>query len=229
MVERCRRPIDVSNLAKEAIDQLDSALAGAVPVLTEDEQQLALAVYRLLAAAAPVTAEAVAEVTDMAPAKVAETLRSWPAVFFDDADRVVGFWGLAIAEMSHRLRAAGAEVFAWCAWDPLFLALVIGDLEVETADPVTGQTITYRIDADGAVHDLSHPASVLSFRTPDAPWDDAVMASFCHFVLHFTSDDSARHWTEEHPGTFAIDLADAADLARRHVARMFSGASRRIG
>jgi hypothetical protein len=39
--------------------------------------------------------------------------------------------------MPHRIRRAGTDLSAWCAWDPLFLARVIGDLEVTTTDPVT--------------------------------------------------------------------------------------------
>ena len=47
-------------------------------------------------------------------------------------------WGLALAEMPHRIRRAGIGPHAWCAWDPLFLARVIGDLQVATANPVAG-------------------------------------------------------------------------------------------
>ena len=202
------------------VAKIDAALAAAVPSLTAAEQRLACALYRLLAAAEPVTFEAAATAIGTLSGEVEETLRSWPAVFFDGEDRVVGFWGLALAEMPHRLRVAGAEVFAWCAWDPLFLALIVGELEVATDDPVTGDTITYRIDINGGIRDLSHPTSALSLLRPDAPWDDNVMASFCHYVLQFIDADSARRWTADHPGTFVIGLADAAALARRHSARV---------
>jgi alkylmercury lyase len=151
-------------------------------------------------------------------------LRSWPAVFWDDHDRVTGFWGLALPGMPHRIRRAGTDLSAWCAWDPLFLARVIGDLEVATADPVTGEAITYRISGDGAVTGASHPAAVLSFLRPDQPWDDDVMTTFCHYVLHFTSPATAAQWTAARPGTFVISLAEAAELARRHVARFFAAA-----
>jgi hypothetical protein len=114
-------------------------------------------------------------------------LRSWPAVFRDDHGRVLGFWGLALQPMPHRLRIGDRDMFAWCAWDPLFLALIVGDMQVATDDPVTRETITYGIDADGTITGLSHPASVLSFLRPDQPWDDNVMTTFCHYVLQFTA------------------------------------------
>jgi hypothetical protein len=51
----------------------------------------------------------------------------------------------------HRIRRAGTGPSAWCAWDPLFLALVIGDVQVATAGPVTGKAITYDIARDGTI------------------------------------------------------------------------------
>jgi len=103
----------------------------------------------------------------------------------------------------------------------LFLARVIGDLQVATADPVTAEAITYRIGADGVVADASHRDSVLSFLRPCQPWDSAVIATFCHYVWHFTGRATAQQWTAAHPGTFVISLGDAAELARRHAARAF--------
>jgi hypothetical protein len=43
-------------------------------------------------------------------------------------------------------------------------------------------------------------------------------------VLHFRSPATAQPWTAAHPGTFVISLGDAAELARRHVARLFAAA-----
>ena len=141
-----------------SMDAIDAALAAATPSLDEDGQRRAAAGI---------------------PSYQAEAaLRSWPAVFWDDQGRVTGFWGLALAAMPHRIRRAGTDLGAWCAWDPLFLARVIGDLDVATADPVTGQAITYRIGGDGTITAASHPNGVLSFLRPGQPWDDGVITSF---------------------------------------------------
>ncbi len=210
--------------ATPSVDVIDAALAAAAGSPGQEEQLLAVAVLRLLAAGQPVSIPAAAAAAGMPGAQAEQVLRSWPAVFWDRQDRVTGFWGLALAEMPHRIRRAGTGLYAWCAWDPLFLARVIGDLEVATADPVTGQAITYRISGDGAITGASHPDAVLSFLRPDQPWDDDVMTTFCHYVLHFTGPATAAQWTAAHPGTFAIGLQDAAELARRHVARSFAAA-----
>jgi alkylmercury lyase len=204
-----------------SLDAIDAALDAAGPSLDEDEQRLAAAVLRLLAAGQPASIQAAAAAAGMPASQAEAALRSWPAVFWDDHDQVTGFWGLALAQMPHRIRHAGTGLGAWCAWDPLFLARVIGDLDVATADPVTGQAITYHVGGDGTITAASHPNAVLSFLRPGQPWDDDVITTFCHYVLHFTGPATARQWTAAHPGTFVISLDDAAELARRHAARAF--------
>ena len=189
-----------------SLDAIDATLAAAGPGLDPDEQRLAAAVLRLLSAGEPV---------------------SVPAVFWDGHDQVTGFWGLALAEMPHQIRHAGRDLYAWCAWDPLFLARVIGDLQVATADPVTGEAIAYCIGADGVLTGASHPDAVLSFLRPGQPWDGAVITTFCHYVWHFTGPATAQQWTTAHPGAFAIGLGDAAELAGRHAARVFGAGTQR--
>jgi alkylmercury lyase len=208
-----------------SLDAIDAALAAADGNPGEDEQRLAVAVLRLLAAGEPVSIPAAAGAAGLPGQRAGQMLRSWPAVFWDDDERVTGLWGLALDEMPHRIRRAGTDLSAWCAWDPLFLARVIGDLQVTTADPVTGEAITYRVGADGSITGASHPAAVLSFRRPDEPWGDDAVTTFCNYVLHFTGPATAQRWTAAHPGTFVLSLADAAELARRHAARVFGAGS----
>jgi len=203
------------------VDAIDAALAAATPRLDEGGRHLATAVLRLLAAGDPVSVPAAAAAAGLPARRAGELLRSWPGVFWDDRGQVTGFWGLALLPMPHRIRRAGTDLYAWCAFDPLFLALVIGDLQAATADPVSGEAISYHLARDGAISGASHPHSVLSFLRPSQPWDDDVMTAFCHYVWHFTSPATAQRWTAAHPGTFVLSLDDAAELARRHGARAF--------
>jgi alkylmercury lyase len=183
-------------------------------------------VLRLLSAGHPVTIAAAAEAAALPQSQATSILRSWPAVFWADQDQVAGLAGLTSAEMPpHRVRRGGADLSAWCAFDPLFLARIIGDLQVTTADPVTGEAISYHIRRDDAIDAASHPDGVLSFLRPDKPWGDDVQTTFCHYVHHFTSRSTATQWTATHPGTFVISLDDAAELARRHTARTFGTAA----
>jgi hypothetical protein len=204
-----------------SVDAIDAALATATPGLDEDGRRLAAVVLRLLAAGEPVSVPAAAAAAAVPASQAGQLLRSWPGVFWDDRGQLTGFWGLARAPMPHRIRRGVTELHAWCAFDPLFLARVIGGLQVTTADPVTGETITYHTGGDGTISGASHPHAVLSFLRPSQPWDYNVMTTFCHYVWHFTSPATARRWTATHPGTFVLSLNDAAELARRHAARAF--------
>jgi alkylmercury lyase len=211
--------------AEVAVDVIDAALAAATVALDKDGQRLAVAVFRLLAVGHPAGIPAAAEAAAIPEPQAASIVRSWPAVFWDDHGQVTGFGGLTVADMPpHRLRHAGTALSAWCAFDPLYLARIIGDLQVTTADAVSGQAITYHIGPDGAITGASHPDGVLSFLRPDKPWGDDVQTSFCHYVHHFTSTATAQQWTAAHPGTFVLSLDDAAELARRHTARTFGAA-----
>ena len=49
-----------------------------------------------------------------------------------------------------------------------------------------------------------------------------MITTFCHYVVQFTSPATAARWTAAHPGTFVISLDQAAELARRHAARIFA-------
>jgi Alkylmercury lyase len=207
-----------------SIENLDAAISTACPDLSEEQQRLAVAALRLLAKGEPFGMDALAGCNG----RERTTGRTDGPIL---AGRVPGrarpggriLRSVHRRNAPHRIRREGVDLHAWCASDPLFLALVVGELEVATDDLLTGDTVTYRIDADGTIHDLSHLESVLSFLRPDAPWDD-VMTSFCHYVLQFTDADSARRWTPDHPGIFVIGLAEAQDLARRHATRTFGAA-----
>lgn len=212
-------------MTASSLNAIDAALAAAAPGPDTEGQRLAAAVLRLLAAGEPAGIPAAATAAGIPAWQAEAALRSWPAVFRDGHDQITGFWGLSLATTPHRIRHAGTDLGAWCAWDPLFLARVIGDLDVATADPVTGEAITYRIGGDGTITAASHPHAVLSFLRPGQPWDHDVTTTFCHFVLHFTGPATARRWTAARPGTFVISLGDAGELARRHAARAFGAAS----
>jgi hypothetical protein len=104
--------------AKINLEELDAALASAAPKLSGSEQRLAVTIYRTLATGQPVTVDAAATATGADAGDVERTLRSWPGVFRDNDGSVIGYWGLALREMPHRLRVAEVSLFAWCAWDP---------------------------------------------------------------------------------------------------------------
>jgi alkylmercury lyase len=207
----------------KTLDELAEAVATALGDLDPAGQRLAIALYRLLAVGRPVAAADLAAAAGLGEPRVTETLSGWPAVFTDGQGRVTGFWGLAISELSpaHRYQSGGQVLYAWCAWDTLFLPARLGQAaRVTSACPVTGELIQLTVTPEG-VTETSHPEAVVSFLLPGGPFDSSVIESFCHFVHFFASRQAGEQWAARHPGTFLLTLAEAADLATRGNQRMF--------
>ncbi len=200
-------PPDVETLSKQIL--------GAFPVLDGSGRRLSLAVYRWLAHGAPVSPSALADRLEMPLEVVSRQLRAWPGVYYDGEQRIIGFWGLTIAAMPHRLRAGRRELYAWCAWDTLFLpALMSATLEVESACRASGDPVRLRVSPH-ALESAQPAGLVVSFLLPDAAAMNAnVITSFCHYVHFFRSREAARPWLEQHREAFLLPLADAHELGR---------------
>ena len=193
------------------VEDLATAISGAMPKLSATEQQIAIATYRLLADGKPVATQAIAGQVGVPTAQVEAALDSWPGVYRDDAGRVAGFWGLAIAPLDpeYRLQSAGKTSYAWCALDTLFIPPLLGEtVTVRASDPVNGQPVSLVVDGNGA-HDVTPPGAVVSMVIPDRPFDYDVIDSFCHRVLFFTSEESGGKWVAEHEGTTLLTVGEA--------------------
>jgi alkylmercury lyase len=201
----------------DRLENLAVAVAKAAPEFDEEQQRIALELYRCLAEGSPATASEVAERSDADEERVLDLLGTWPGVYLDEEGRVVGFWGLAINKLSptHRLEVAGRELFAWCAWDTLFLPGVLGaTASVRSVCPTTGEIISLLVSPERVQHS-SHPDATVSFLLPERDFDADVIQSFCHFVHLFASHEAGEAWTASHPGTFLLSLDDAFELGRR--------------
>lgn len=195
-------------------DDLRAALGDEFPTLSDDEQRLAAAVYRLLARGEPVPIGAAAQKARLDETFVRSTLDEWPGVYRDDSGALVGFWGLAIAEMPHRLEIDGNAVFTWCAWDPFFIVPLLATTgRVTSTCPVTGREVRLTIEGD-SVTTLDPRGAVLSFLSPSGHWGPEVVETFCHYVLLFASPQAGESWVADHPGTFLISIDEAAELGR---------------
>lgn len=205
-------------------EDLARELIAAMPPLDADEQRVALSTYRELAAGRPAYPERVATRAGVPPQRVEALLTSWPGVYLADGG-VVGFWGLALADMPHRLQVGGRELRAWCAWDTLFLPELIGaPARVESPCPVTGETVALEVVPGERVRELAPETAVLSFLHHDEPFDADMIKSFCHFVHFFRDEPAARTWTARHQGTFALSVEEGFELGALTNRRRFGAA-----
>lgn len=141
-------------------------------------------------------------------------------VFYDDNGRIIGFWGLDLRETAHRFKLEGTLLYTWCAWDPLLAPLHGGvEARVESRCPVTGLTITLAV-SPGRVGRVSPPEAVLSFVADCCDGAD-VITRFCRYVLLFASEEAARPWMAERPGTLILSIPERFQLGRRMNAHRF--------
>jgi alkylmercury lyase len=203
------------------VEEVAEALRSAAPTLHPAEQRLALELYRLLLAGQPVTTRDLASSAGFDEGVVEEALGRWPGVFRDRKGRIVGFWGLAIRGMPHRMTTDQGAITTWCALDPLLIApLVTDEARVESADPVSGESIRLTVTR-GGVRDLTPANGRVSMLAPDGPFGHDVVESFCHSVHFFASEATAQSWVADHPGTFVLTVNEAFDVATRSWPALF--------
>jgi len=179
------------------------------------EQKVSVQIYRLLASGQPVPLESIASETGLSRQDVQAILKRWPGVFYDGADRIVGYWGLARGKMTHRFEVNGQTLYTWCAWDSLFIPQILqSSAQVESTCPVTGEKIRLTVAPDRIEKRAPRDVS-MSFIVPDASGvRENPITNFCHYVHFFMSPEVGGRWCSENDGTFIMSLDDAFDLGQ---------------
>jgi len=193
--------------------------------MTDEERQVGLAIYQQLSRGEPVSASALAQALAIPPHEVDELLTQSnlkSLTYTDDERRIIGFGGLAIRPMPHRFNLNGQRLYTWCAWDSLFMPVVLGQTaEVESPAPGGFGFIRLRVGPAG-IERIEPEGAVMTFLLPTAETFQAdalkAMASFCHYIFFFPDRDSATAWTARHPDTMVISIQDAFELGRQTVA-----------
>src|SRR5207249_4051709 len=147
----------------DRVEALAEAVSKAEPDFDGPARRVALATYRRLAEGTAAPADEIAERAGESVELTERVLASWPGVFRDEEGNVVGFWGLTIAELvpTHAIEVEGRRLFAWCAWDTLFLPGILdAEIRVESTCPVTLETISLLVQPD-AIRETSHPQAAL--------------------------------------------------------------------
>lgn len=210
---------NVTTDGSSTLDALVDSLLGDGIVMSAAERVVALGTYRLLARGRPVDLAELAGSVRQDEGAVRAALLAWPDVFYEHG-RIVGFWGLDLRETAHSFEVEGQELFTWCAWDPLFIAPILGaEGRVESRCPVTGRGIALSV-GPGGVTGIEPPEAVLSF-VDDHCVEGSVITGFCQFVLYFASEEAARGWVVDHPRTTVLSIDAGFELGQRMNAHRF--------
>lgn len=93
----------------------------------------------------------------------------------------------------------GGDLTTWCALDTLLLPQILQQTaEVESADPVTGETIRLMV-APEKVERFSPTGAVLSIVIPETTENglesaEQIRKAFCSYSCYFSSEKTARRW-----------------------------------
>lgn len=201
-------------MTEVSADRVARGLSRSMAALDGRERDIALAIYRTVAEGEPADPRRIAEAAGHDTEAVEDALSLWPGVFRDDNGGIVGFWGLAQSEMPHRFEVGGVELFAWCAWDTLFMpALINAPARVTSACPTTGEPISLLVTPEG-VEDLAPAGALVSMLMPADGFDADVIVNFCHHVHFFASHAAGERWVEDRDGAFLMSVPEAFRLGR---------------
>ncbi len=206
------------------LSTLTSELLSRLPTITVEEQRLGLEIYRQLARGEPVSRAELARALEASTDTVEELLgrpNLKSLTYADEGGQIIGFGGLAVREMPHRFKVDSRTLYTWCAWDSLFIPVILG-AAAEVESPVPGSSARVRLSvAPDGVKRLQPRTAVMSLLLPSAQTFQAdalkAIASFCNYVFFFPNRDAAAAWTKSHPDTTFISVSDAFELGRRMV------------
>jgi alkylmercury lyase len=200
---------------EKSFEKVSAAVLALFPPLGATEQRIAMALYRLLALGKPVATAALADAVHIPPDEIERTLNGWPDVRRDRVGDIVGYAGLTVLETRHRLRVNGAELYAWCAWDTLFLPPLLGvTAKVESTCAATGEDVTLTVHPERFESATRRPLVSLVAPDPQAAHAD-IEQHFCCHVQFFAVPVATR------PGTHLATLEQAWRLGQRRNARRF--------
>lgn len=171
--------------------------------------------FGLLAQGGPVSPEALAGASGLPLATVHRHLAAWWGLRYDGDGNIIGFWGLDLFPTRQQLRVGQRDLFAWCAWDTLFLPGLIGEeAEVTSLCPESGDDIRLRVAPEGVLD--AEPDDVrlaLTVPDPEAARAD-VRHAFCCDVRFLVDTQAGERWQRERPGVRLVSLEEGHRLGR---------------
>ena len=205
------------------LDQLAEALreAGIQQAFTPDVSRLTVRLWREVARGSPVSpqwVEQIASALDLPQQTAHEVLDKMCER--DGDGNVVGIAGLSQNQHPHRFTVNGIQLATWCAWDSLFLPVMLQQTaEVSSQCPVTGEVIRLSITPEG-VTSYQPESAAISIVIPQPTTKglesvEEIWTTFCHQIHFFASPQAAQEWVAARAQEIAIlTIEEAFELGR---------------
>lgn len=207
----------IKTRAFEIAEKLNEA--GVPPKFEPDVSRLLIKVMRAVAKGHPVTGEQVSGLAaeiGIDEEKAEEFLRA--VTERDDDDSIIGIVGLSQnPNWAHRFEVNRNSLRTWCAWDTLFIPLLLNDTaKVESESPVSKRTIRVTVSPDGVMETSPREAVVSVVVLENGPVGsvEEAWAKFCHQVYFFASRQEAEEWSAERDDIAILTVDEAFELGR---------------
>lgn len=199
----------------DPIADLTEALLPIFPDFGEG-RELVPALFAQLGRGQPVAVTELAETVGWSEAQLVDYLGALWGIRFDEAGRIAGFWGLDTAPTQHHLGLPGRTLYAWCAWDTLFLPAFLGESAlIESQCPLSSVPIRLEVGPGGVA--WTRPEEIrLGLIPPDSQAVRAgVQEAFCCGVRFLGGLETAGRWQREHPDGYLLTPSQGYQLGQR--------------
>lgn len=190
---------------------LDSLPEGAY----EFELRLQVIALQLLAEGNPVSPERLARAWDMPLEQVNaifEQAGAQGTLQLDDDGNMVGS-AISLIPTNHRLQVEDKTLYAWCAYDAIYVPRVIRKRAViESIDPYSDEPIQVTISADGEI-DLKPEGIAVTVVGMEADTRGGAESPRCRQMHFFQSYENAEKWSSDHAGVSIMTVAQVVELA----------------
>ena len=205
------------------LEQLARTLreAGMRQAFNPDVSRLTVRLWREIARGGPVSpqrVEQIASTLDIEQQTAHEVLNKMCEQ--DGEGNVVGIAGLSQKQHPHRFSVNGIQLATWCAWDALFLPVMLQQTaEVSSQCPATGEVIRLTITPEG-VTSYQPEGAVISIVIPQPRMSglesvEEIWMTFCHHIHFFASPQVAQECVATQEQEIAIlTIEEAFELGR---------------
>jgi len=177
--------------------------AGIPPQLSADHSRFLIRVLQLVATGYPVSPKQLREIASALHMRLDDANSFLKQVSeIDESGNVVGILGLSQKKHSHRFQINGRILSTWCAWDTLFLPVLLKQTaKIESFCPTTKTKICLTLSPYG-VEGYGPANTVLSMVRPKPRIEglksvEEIWMIFCHYVSFFSSTEAIAEWFKE--------------------------------
>lgn len=200
------------SLSETSVNDLARAL---VESLSRDRMEYLLPLMRRLAFGLPVSREQLAMALGQPVAEVAEALRQFEDIVYDEEDRVVSA-GISLQPTPYQFEVNGHQLYTWCALDTLIFPVWLEQTaQVISSCPVTG-TPMYLTVTPERVTRLDPSSGVLSLLIQDGLATCCnIREAFCAYSQFFASQEAASRFLAQHPDGHVLPIEKAFLLGQQ--------------